>query len=375
MFQPEHLDLLVHLLKGNREAIHDQLNKRAFDLEGFKDFITTHQLRGYVYSVLADSPTRKAFPRDLVDHLQSSYIRQRTRNEEMIRELKLLSSTFSRAGQEFILLKGPYLAKRFYGGIDRRVFWDIDILIRRKDLARAAQLLQQYGFKRTSRVLIHERLTTHFTHAFDFAKPGLTVDLHWALGTRPSYDIDYEDIWEQREKLLLNGESFSVLSDEYSLLFTIISIFRDIEVSKIRLRSFLDLHMILKTIHYHFDWDGFLEARKREHLFKISLNILSLFLRLFACHDEFPDLARALSHRESSLVSTDEKTFGKLITHSRLGLAQRMWAARLYEGSRSRLLLWWIVSLPFRRAAYRAGKLSRLKKSLNRLNRYLGLKG
>jgi len=375
MFQPDHLDLLVHLLKGNREAIHDQLNKRAFDLEGFKDFITTHQLRGYVYSVLADSPTRKAFPQDLVDHLQSSYIRQRTKNEKMIRELKLLSSTFSRAGQEFILLKGPYLAKRFYGGIDRRVFWDIDILIRRKDLARAAQLLQQYGFKRTSRVLIHERLTTHFTHAFDFAKPGLTVDLHWALGTRPSYDIDYEDIWEQREKLLLNGESFSVLSDEYSLLFTIISIFRDIEVSKIRLRSFLDLHMILKTIHYHFDWDGFLEARKREHLFKISLNILSLFLRLFACHDEFPDLARALSHRESSLVSTDEKTFGKLITHSRLGLAQRMWAARLYEGSRSRLLLWWIVSLPFRRAAYRAGKLSRLKKSLNRLNRYLGLKG
>lgn len=375
MFQPDHLDLLVHLLKGNREAIHDQLNKRAFDLEGFKDFITTHQLRGYVYSVLADSPTRKGFPQDLVDHLQSSYIRQRTRNEEMIRELKLLSSIFSRAGQEFILLKGPYLAKRFYGGIDRRVFWDIDILIRRKDLARAAQLLQQYGFKRTSRVLIHERLTTHFTHAFDFAKPGLTVDLHWALGTRPSYDIDYEDIWEQREKLLLNGESFSVLSDEYSLLFTIISIFRDIEVSKIRLRSFLDLHMILKTIHYHFDWDGFLEARKREHLFKISVNILSLFLRLFACHDEFPDLARALSHRESSLVSTDEKTFGKLITHSRLGLAQRMWAARLYEGSRSRLLLWWIVSLPFRRAAYRAGKLSRLKKSLNRLNRYLGLKG
>lgn len=375
MFQSDHVQLLLSLLKGNHEGARDQFNKRSCDLNGFREFVTRHHLSGYVYLILADSPAQQAFPPDFIDYLRSSYTRQRTKNDRMLKELKLLSSILSSAGQEFILLKGPYLAKRFYGGIDRRIFWDIDILIRRKDLARAAQLLQQDGFKRTSRVLIHELLATHFTHAFDFARPGLTVDLHWALGTRPSYDIDYEDIWEQREKLLLNGESFSVLSDEYSLLFTIISIFRDIEVSKIRLRSFLDLHMILKTIPYHFDWDGFLEARKREHLFKISLNILSLFLRLFACHDEFPDLARALSHRESSLVSTDEKTFWKLITHSRLGLAQRMWASRLYEGSRSRLLLWWIVSLPFRRAAYRTGKLSRLKRFLNRLNRYLGLKG
>jgi len=375
MGQLDNITLLAFLLKGNHEAARDHLNRRELDFDSFNDFIAKHQIRPYLYSVLANSPARESFPPGLIDDLKAFYIRQKVRNELMVAELVQLSKQFSRAGQEFILLKGPHLAERFYGSLDRRAFWDIDILVRKRDFANAARLLQQCGFKRTSRVLIHERLATHFTHAFDFAKPCLAVDLHSALATRPSYAINYEQIWEQKEKLLLNGESFSVLSNEHTLLFTIISIFRDIEVSKIRLRSFLDLYMIVNAIQGHFDWDDFLEPRKRENLFRIALNILSLFLRLFACHDEFPDLAKALSRRESFLASTDEKTLGRLITHSHVGMTHRMWAARLYQGSRVRFLLWWMISMPFRRAAYRSGKLSRLKKSFNRLNRYLGLKG
>lgn len=373
MVQSAHLHLLVSLLKGNYEAVHNQLKDRAFDFNRFKDPLAKHQLSGYVYSIVADSPARQAFPPVLIDHLRSSYARQRTKNEQMLREVKLLSSTFSVANQEFILLKGPYLAKRFYGSIDRRVFWDIDILARRKDLTRAMQLLARNGFKRQSRILLHQVLTTYFTHALEFAKPGVIVDLHWALKNRPSYNFNYKDIWETRQESRLDGIVVHVLSDHYALAFTLISIFNDIEMGKIRLKSFIDLYMITKAIDHTVDWNQFFERRKEEKIYKISLNVLGLFLKLFDRRPEFPNLALAIDLRNGLLEQNGAETIGRLMTHSRAGLTHRAWAARLYQGSRLRFLLWWMVSMPFRRAAFRSGKSSRLKRDLQGLKRSIGL--
>jgi hypothetical protein len=374
MFQRDNLNLVVSLVKGHHEAIRDQLNKTVFDFDSFYDSIAHHQLRGYVYSLLANSPAREAFPSDLVDRLQSSYIRQRTKNEEMIRELKLLSSTFSRAGQEFILLKGPYMAQRFYGSLDRRAFWDIDILVKKNDLKQAAQLLTRSGFKRTSRTIFNKALTIYFTHALDFAKPGVAVDLHWALRNRPSYNFNYQDIWGKKQPFHLDDALLYVLSDQHALVLNLISIFNDIEVAKMRLRSFVDLYMMMRSINETVDWNQFLEDRKRENVIKISVCMLDVFLTLFDCRGEFPKLAHAVSRKTSLLGITREGSIERLLRHSRVGLRHRMWAARFYEASRLRLLLWWIISSPFRRAAYRSGKSARLKRVIRRLKSYIGLR-
>ena len=374
MFQRDNLNLVVSLVKGHHEAIRDQLNKTVFDFDSFYDFIAHHQLRGYVYSLLANSPAQEPFPSDLVDRLKSSYIRQRTKNEEMIRELKLLSSTFSRAGQEFILLKGPYMAQRFYGSLDRRVFWDIDILVKKNDLKQAAHLLTRSGFKRTSRIILNKALTIYFTHALDFAKPGVAVDLHWALRNRPSYNFNYQNIWGNRQPFHLDDALLYVLSDQHALVLNLISIFNDIEVAKMRLRSLVDLYMMTKAIDPTLDWNQFLEDREPENILKISVNMLDLLLSLFDCHREFPDLARVIYQRKGFLELNDPETVRKLMMYSRVGMPHRTWAARLYQGSRLRLLLWWIISSPFRRGAYRSGKSSRLKRDVRRLTRYIGLR-
>lgn len=374
MFQRDNLNLVVSLVKGHHEAIRDQLTKTVFDFDSFYNFIAHHQLRGYVYSLLANSPTREAFPSDLVDHLQSFHVRRRTQNEQMIRELKLLSSTFSLAGQEFILLKGPYLAQRFYGSVDRRVFWDIDILVKRNELAHAAQILTRSGFKRTSRIILNTALTIYFTHALDFVKPGAAVDLHWALRNRPSYNFNYQDIWQEKQPFYLDDALLYVLSDEHALVLNLISIFNDLEVGKIRIRSFVDLYMMMRSINETVDWNQFLEDRKRDNVIKISVCMLDLFLTLFDCHGEFPKLAHAVSRKTSLLGITREGNIERLLRHSRVGLRHRMWAARFYEASRLRLLLWWIISSPFRRAAYRSGKSSQLKRDVRRLTRCIGLK-
>jgi hypothetical protein len=221
---------------------------------------------------------------------------------------------------------------------------------------------------------LNKALTIYFTHALDFAKPGVAVDLHWALRNRPSYNFNYQDIWGKKQPFRLDDTLLYVLSDQHALVLNLISMFNDLEVGKIRLKSFIDLYMMAKAVNDTLDWNQFLEDREPENILKISVNMLDLLLSLFNCHDEFPDLACAVSRRRSFLEFTDSQTIEKLMMHSRVGLTHRVRVARLYEASRPRLLLWWIISSPFRRAAYRSGKSARLKRDIRRLKSYIGLR-
>ena len=74
--------------------------------------------------------------------------------ERLVREVMQLSSLLTAAGHEVMLLKGPYLAERFYGGIDQREFYDLDILIRREELAAVERLLRSRGYIRKSSMLL-----------------------------------------------------------------------------------------------------------------------------------------------------------------------------------------------------------------------------
>ena len=106
-------------------------------------------------------------------------LRQWAAQERLVRELEPISTLLGAAGHEIILLKGPYLATRFFGGMNRREFYDLDILIRREDLPAVERLLVRSGYIQKSSTLLNRSLTTYFTHAFDFVKPNVAVDLHW----------------------------------------------------------------------------------------------------------------------------------------------------------------------------------------------------
>jgi len=281
------------------------------------------------------------------------------KQEILIRELGRISTLLTAASHEFLLLKGPYLAKRFFGGINRRLFSDLDILIRREDLAAVEQLLCGCGYVRKSTVLISRALTAHFTHAFDFVKPKVTLDLHWALSANAAHSLDYDAIWRQRQTFALGNHSFFVLSDEYELVFNLISIFKDLERGAARLKAFVDLYFILNAFSRRFDWEHFLHNRKREKIRQISVNMLVLFLDIFDCWERFPEICRAIAREGRLLKHLPSERFQSLIEASPGALRNKAWAAGIYECSRMHVFLWWLVSLPFRLAVHDSGGYTR----------------
>ena len=362
----ENINLLVSIVKNDYERVCQQVGRGGFDFVAFEHFVATNQLSGYLCSVLVSSPAGELFPAQALDHLKSSYLRQRKRNRELLVELKQLASAFSAAGQEFILLKGLYLAQRFYGDVDRRSLWDIDILVRKETLQDAQTLLADCGYARKSHIFLHENLSCYFTHAFDFAKKGASLDLHWALSSHPSFHLDYATIWARKQPFYIEDSCFFILPDEYEIVFNLLASLKDLERGALRLRSLVDLYMILKGIGGSLDWNQFFVNRKRENVSKICVTVLSLLLDAFRCQAEFPDLARLVEHERKSLRLEDRQTLAKLLEPSPFGIRNKLWAARLYETTRLSFLLWWMISLPFRLSVYKPGKVSRFKSNMLR---------
>jgi hypothetical protein len=196
-------------------------------------------------------------------------------------------------------------------------------------------------------------LTALFTHHLEYARDDLVVELHWALSTHLSFEIDYSRIWKERATLEFRNKNYSVLSYEYELVFQIISIFKDIELKTIILKSFLDTYKILKSLDPLLDWKAFFIDRDEEGLYTIAINILDLVLGIMDCYDDFPELSFYIEQKRKELKTKtlDEKV--NLLNQERLGIWNKFWAFRLYRAHPMKTLGWWALSLPFRLAVYK----------------------
>ena len=326
----ENLAFISLLVKGDHESAAERLRDGFVEPREFAQFLYQHRLQLFVCSLLGGSPVWKSLPREWVDELRMFSVRQWATQERLVGELEQISTLLAAAGHEFILLKGPYRATRFFGGMHRREFSDLDILIRREELPAVGRLLCSSGYMRKSTVLLNEALTARFTHALDFAKPNVALDLHWLLSANAGHSLDYDAIWQQRQVFVLRNQKFFVLSDEYEVVFSLISIFKDLERGVTCLNAFIDLYLILSALSDRLDWGRFLENRKRESIEQISVNMLALFLDLFDCPDRFPEVATAVAREDRLLKKVSLEDVATLLEASPGALRNKLWAAGIY---------------------------------------------
>lgn len=341
--------LLSRLIRGDHEGFAAPLVADKERVRRFARFVGAHGLRTFVHCELAASPVRDTLPKWWIDQLAQAHATRAAAQDRLTRELDDLAARLDEGGHEFILLKGPYSATRFYGALDRREFADLDVMIERRDLADVERLLLRAGYTRKSGVIINSALTSRFTHALDFVKEGAAVDLHWVLSANAAHALDYDAIWRDRQRFTVHGREYAVLSDEYEVVFSLISIFKDLERGAARLKAFVDLQFILLTLDARIDWSRFFENRRREKLRGVSVSVLALFLELFDCADRLPRVAAAVT---SQRLGTTSVGAADLLSAPRGALRNKLWAADYYECSRFRVFLWWLVSLPFRVAVH-----------------------
>jgi hypothetical protein len=360
------LQIFSLLLRDELDAVARALEGDADRQKSFLGFLSRNHLRLYLVGGVRGTALERAIPESWVNRLDEFAHTQLARKEGLVAELMELRETLMAADLEFILLKGPYIAERFFGGLERRFFSDLDLFVREERLADVERALGTRGFRLKSTALLGRSLTTPFVHALDFGSRGMTLDLHWRLSAHVSFRVNYDQAWATRREFVLRDVAFDVLSDEYELVLHTLSIFRDLERGVGRIKPFVDVFAILREVEPTLDWTAFFDRRRPERIGKIVVNILAMTLELLSCRDLFPRLAAALDRERDQVRMDASGSYLGLLGSSPGALHNKLWTSRVYDCSRAVAGAWWLVSLPFRLAVYHPGKYRRFTGNLKR---------
>jgi hypothetical protein len=358
-----HVDLVAALLARDTPRVASGLSALEGGLRPFAQFARRNQLSGFLHTVVSSPEVLPAVPADLRAEFQSRYVIESRKRARLLPELGLVLDGFRERGIECILLKGPQLAIRYYGAEDRRVYWDLDVLVRQSDLDAGRALLSTLGYQQHSPMLFGERVSIAVAHALDYAKGDVGLDLHWKIGNHPSFQIDYERLWRRSEAWQFGGRSVRVLSPDYEIALNLISALKDLERGAFRLRSFVDLWMLLDAVDGTLDWQSFFSERREETVRLITVSMLRLFLTIMRAEDRFPRLAAALDREPVQVPVRTGDAAAVLLEPRLIGPQRRAWTSRLYH-SRMQHIAWWAVTLPVRLNVHKPGKVKRLSHGL-----------
>jgi hypothetical protein len=348
------LRLLVRILARDSAGVARSLEGRPELVGKLAETCNRSGLSVVLLRALEESPLRLALTPHRIERLNEALNRQKERQRVLGQALLSLAELFESKRQPFILLKGAYLASRFYGGILGREFVDIDLLVPRADRSKACTLLREADFHRYSQILLGEGLTSFFVHAFDFRSDAVDVDLHWDLSRHPSLlRLDERRLWALRGSFEIEGRSYDVLSDEHEVIFAALSLLRDIERGRPKPKNVIDLIQIVTATDSRLDWDVVFSAR--DGTARPLVNVLGQCLEIGEARDLAPNLTAALDrHRRSRVPATTGIGDSPLqFRPVRFSLGNKLWAARLYETNLPAWLAWWAISLPFRLAVHR----------------------
>lgn len=355
----EDLRLLVRLVRRDEEGAARAAAARRAPLESAVDTAMASGLGVPLAEALRDSPLRPAITPAHLEALEARAARQRERSRRLLETLPAVAARFGAAGQEFILLKGPYLAARFYGDALAREYVDLDVAVRRADREPAFRLLRSAGYQPRSGVLLSTRLTCFFVHGFDFAGEGGKLDLHWCLARHPSLRLDEGRIWRQRQTWTYGGNTVAVLSDADEIVFAALSLMRDFERGRPKAKNVVDLVQIAAALDSTFDWDALLARSRDERCHGLLVNILALCLEVADAGDLCPQLSASLSRHASRRVPIPPGEPTLALPPTAFAAGNKLWSARAHDTSVAAWALWWAASLPFRLATHRSARAPR----------------
>ena len=177
-----------------------------------------------LYQRLQDHGLADAVPAQVMRRLERRYERNAVRVLRILAELNKLARRVQDARIPLIVLKGVHLAVAAYDNIALREMNDLDLLVRRRDLAKVAQALTELGYVSAGPFTIEPDLRWEWKwglhHLPRFMKEGAPgIDVHWSI-TPPEepYSIASDELWERAVPLHLAGVDLLGLAAEDLIL-------------------------------------------------------------------------------------------------------------------------------------------------------------
>jgi Uncharacterised nucleotidyltransferase len=161
------------------------------------------------------------FPAGVPERLKESFEKTQRRNLYLTLQLCAILNRFTAHGIPAIPYRGPVLAMAAYGHVGYREFSDLDILVNKRDVLRAKEILLAEGFLPNVPLSeSQERSLVESQHAYSMVRPDRSamVELHWEISPRHvSLLLEPARLWERLEPVTLAGTTVMTLAPEVLL--------------------------------------------------------------------------------------------------------------------------------------------------------------
>ena len=229
---------LAHLGEYCREAGETLDWTQVFELAESQGVFPLLASRLESVNQFLDQEVRTAVRHRFELHVRRSLVMTR----ELVRILQLLSSIKIEA----IPFKGPALAVWLYGDVASRQYSDLDVLVKREQVA-AAAAMRHAGYSQVYPVKEeHQERFLDSNYELAFGSPaGILIELHWDIAPRHfSMALPAQELWASLETVVVGGMQAPALSPENLLLA--LSVHGAHHLWK-KLAWMLDIHRLVTT--------------------------------------------------------------------------------------------------------------------------------
>jgi hypothetical protein len=214
---PNGKDLLLLCLRRDidEEAITRMQRYNDADWEETLVIAGQHMIGPLLYQNLKPMYDNLNLPIIVWNRMHKNFFYSASRNMLYYRQLIKIIEDCNIKNIPVILLKGAHLAKIVYGNIALRPMNDIDLLVRKEDLAEINQVLIEDGY-----VSLEKEMVSTLKHLPPYHKiDAVCIEIHFHI-TEPPFSecFNIEDLWNRAQKIKLQGVEVLTLCPEDLLL-------------------------------------------------------------------------------------------------------------------------------------------------------------
>lgn len=179
------------------KVLYDRSCSLTEDVEFYKQVIEEIEasaISSQIYYLLKEQGRLEETPMFFQERLKNKYNEALHLNLFIKNQTDQILKRFETVQIKVIPLKGVYFAEAYFGHIGARGTSDIDLLVRREDVERAAYCVKALGFQ-----IEQEPIPSHFHISFSKRIPGakvpLTVEIHWNIVKETTSNFEIEPFW------------------------------------------------------------------------------------------------------------------------------------------------------------------------------------
>jgi hypothetical protein len=207
--------------KANYPQALRELAAGELDWEYLLDLARRHAMLPLLHLRLSES-CPDLVPEGIATSLHEHFRLNSARNLVTSGELISIIDALERHGIQAMPYKGAALALQLYGHIGARQFGDIDLLVRRRDVAVATQVLTERGYNAHFRIdesQMDRFIKLSYVRLFKRAADRSVVELHWAIAPRFfGFELDLEPFWPKLGRVEIAGRGVLAPPPELLLL-------------------------------------------------------------------------------------------------------------------------------------------------------------